>query len=632
MWDLDTAGYPADNIIPYVINPSRPAGLEILPAGTTEDEIVAAIRNVFQVFENVSTSKLRFQFLGVDHSAVFSVDGAILVTLDINDPGVNCTSSNFKIATLAPVTGAYTLPGSGEEIWIERQYSYLDYDIALCGITMSIDASPGTTDLASLLTHELGHMLGQGHSIAKPTSMSGYGTNMRESQRSLSRDDGIGISVMYPDASFFDDTGQLKGLVLETDALGVPVGEVFGAHLTVIDDATGETMMEAPTGVTAVDGLTGRAVAWDASGTSGRFVLSGLPPGDYRIRVDAYDGPSTVGSTGKIINLAFWDADSLGPRRDFGYLLDTAVHSVFAGASTNAGTLRVGPFDPDFPNVDSGIISRIEGVWIEPALAISGQATLVGLAKGINTSPEDSIYVDGTDEVELLNPRWSGSGNYILVDAVVGAQAPVGPHTVIVQNSHGFSQVHGGLMISAGPPVITQITPACPLPLENVQIDGQNFTFDSLVLFNGVLGTDIIVQGPNLITATAPAGMTLPVTISFLSDTGTDAGEFAIGCQPSAVPDAARFPFEVGMPYPTPSSRSTSISLRLPDPARVEVSIFDLHGRRVRVLPTTSLPAGLNALVWDGKTANGTSAASGRYFARIRIGEFETSRTLILVR
>ena len=116
MWDLDTAGYPADNIIPYVINPSRPAGLEILPAGTTEDEIVAAIRNVFQVFENVSTSKLRFQFLGVDHSAVFSVDGAILVTLDINDPGVNCTSSNFKIATLAPVTGAYTLPGSGEEM------------------------------------------------------------------------------------------------------------------------------------------------------------------------------------------------------------------------------------------------------------------------------------------------------------------------------------------------------------------------------------------------------------------------------------------------------------------------------------------------------------------------------------
>jgi hypothetical protein len=126
--------------------------------------------------------------------------------------------------------------------------------------------------------------------------------------------------------------------------------------------------------------------------------------------------------------------------------------------------------------------------------------------------------------------------------------------------------------------------------------------------------------------------MTLPVTISFLSDTGTDAGEFAIGCQPSAVPDAARFPFEVGMPYPTPSSRSTSISLRLPDPARVEVSIFDLQGRRVRVLPTTSLPAGLNALVWDGKTANGTSAASGRYFARIRIGEYETSRTLILVR
>ena len=86
-WDLDTAGYPADNVIPYVINPSRPAGFEILPAGTTEEQIVDAIRGVFQAYENIPTSKLRFRFEGVDPTAQFSVDGILLVTLDFTDPG-----------------------------------------------------------------------------------------------------------------------------------------------------------------------------------------------------------------------------------------------------------------------------------------------------------------------------------------------------------------------------------------------------------------------------------------------------------------------------------------------------------------------------------------------------------------
>ena len=56
MWDLDTVGYPANNTIPYIINPTRPAGHEVLPKGTTDEEIVNAIRNVFIAHENIPTS------------------------------------------------------------------------------------------------------------------------------------------------------------------------------------------------------------------------------------------------------------------------------------------------------------------------------------------------------------------------------------------------------------------------------------------------------------------------------------------------------------------------------------------------------------------------------------------------
>ena len=56
-----------DNKIPYIINPTRPpAGAPFDPAGTTEDDLVRAVRNVFQTYENIGTSKLQFEFLGVD--------------------------------------------------------------------------------------------------------------------------------------------------------------------------------------------------------------------------------------------------------------------------------------------------------------------------------------------------------------------------------------------------------------------------------------------------------------------------------------------------------------------------------------------------------------------------------------
>ena len=65
MWDLDTTGFPADNVIRYVINPTRPAASPIEPAGeVTEQQIVDAIRGVFQTWENIPTSKLRFEVEG----------------------------------------------------------------------------------------------------------------------------------------------------------------------------------------------------------------------------------------------------------------------------------------------------------------------------------------------------------------------------------------------------------------------------------------------------------------------------------------------------------------------------------------------------------------------------------------
>jgi hypothetical protein len=55
----------------------------------------------------------------------------------------------------------------------------------------------------------------------------------------------------------------------------------------------------------------------------------------------------------------------------------------------------------------------------------------------------------------------------------------------------------------------------------------------------------------------------------------------------------------------------------LPNPARARLEIYDLQGRRVRMVADRDLAAGANVLAWDGRDANGMALGRGLYFARI---------------
>lgn len=87
---------------------------------------------------------------------------------------------------------------------------------------------------------------------------------------------------------------------------------------------------------------------------------------------------------------------------------------------------------------------------------------------------------------------------------------------------------------------------------------------------------------------------------------------------PTVAPASASTRFRVA--YPNPFVRDTGFWFDLKTPARVEVDIFDVSGRRIRSLNRAAAPAGENVLVWDGSTDSGDIAASGLYLARYRAG------------
>ncbi len=91
-------------------------------------------------------------------------------------------------------------------------------------------------------------------------------------------------------------------------------------------------------------------------------------------------------------------------------------------------------------------------------------------------------------------------------------------------------------------------------------------------------------------------------------------------------------PLEIRGNYPNPFNPSTTIEFAIPGTARVQLDIFDIASRRVRTLLDRSLVAGTHAALWDGCDDHGRPVSSGTYFARLRAGEHEVSRKMMMVK
>jgi hypothetical protein len=69
-----------------------------------------------------------------------------------------------------------------------------------------------------------------------------------------------------------------------------------------------------------------------------------------------------------------------------------------------------------------------------------------------------------------------------------------------------------------------------------------------------------------------------------------------------------------------PTAGQSRLTLALARGGDVRVAVHDVAGRELRVLVAGYLPAGRNALEWDGRDAAGQPAAAGVYFVRASSG------------
>jgi hypothetical protein len=101
-----------------------------------------------------------------------------------------------------------------------------------------------------------------------------------------------------------------------------------------------------------------------------------------------------------------------------------------------------------------------------------------------------------------------------------------------------------------------------------------------------------------------------------------------ISSAPGALPER----LVVHAPRPNPFNPQVTLSFGLPRAVDAAVlEIFDVAGRRVRVISASSLPAGTGEFTWDGADDRGQRLPSGMYLARLSAGGEQSTQRLMMI-
>ena len=90
--------------------------------------------------------------------------------------------------------------------------------------------------------------------------------------------------------------------------------------------------------------------------------------------------------------------------------------------------------------------------------------------------------------------------------------------------------------------------------------------------------------------------------------------------------------FSLSQNYPNPFNPSTTISFGVPQVSQINITIYDILGKKVATLVNEKMEPGYYSKIWDSRNKYGNEVAAGIYFYQIHAEGFTKTRKLILLK
>jgi hypothetical protein len=274
--------------------------------GVTSSQVRDAVDQSFATWARVPTAALTWQDLGMTGKAPVRGDGLSVLGFESRpDLDKVLGSTSFTI-------DSYTGEMVEADIFFNTAFPW----------SVSSGGERGRYDLQSIATHEIGHLLGLGHSAIGETEVIPGGRRVIAAgtvmfpiafssgsieDRTLRPDDIAGIGDVYPGPGF-GDKGSISGRI------ALAGRGVYGAH------------------VQAFNVQTGNLVGGFSLSSTGAFAIAGLDAGAYVLRIEPVDDADLA---------SFFDPD--GPTVDLGFRATYAEQLVIVpkGGGADTGEIKV---------------------------------------------------------------------------------------------------------------------------------------------------------------------------------------------------------------------------------------------------------------------------------------------------